>query len=122
MFPLTRSLDTLTRQHVPTARYLLNREPQGIPKEPTGIAGFDELPGGHIPGGRTTLIAGGSGCGKSVFALQSIVHDAGVRDISREVEVRTVQSRGAVEDDDDRKRAAAARAQDCRKVNEALAG
>lgn len=107
---------------VTTARYLLRREPQGIPKAPTGIADFDELSGGHIARGRTTLIAGGSGCGKSVFAFQSIVHDADVRDLSREVEVRTVQSRGAVGDDDDRKRVTAARAQDCRKVNEALAG
>jgi circadian clock protein KaiC len=54
----------------------MKNEPKGIPKARTGIAGFDELSGGGIPKGRTTLIAGGSGCGKSVFALQALVYGA----------------------------------------------
>lgn len=58
---------------------MAKKESRGIVKAPTGIAGFDELTGGGIPRGRTTLIAGGSGCGKSVFALQSLVH--GARDL-----------------------------------------
>lgn len=45
-------------------------------KRPTGIAGFDAMTGGGLPTGRTTLIEGGPGSGKTVFALQSLVHGA----------------------------------------------
>ena len=48
----------------------------GIEKVATGIQGFDEISGGGIPRGRTTLVVGGSGCGKTVFALQTLVHAA----------------------------------------------
>jgi circadian clock protein KaiC len=40
---------------------------------PTGILGFDEITHGGLPRGRTTLVMGGPGCGKTVFALQSLV-------------------------------------------------
>ena len=40
----------------------------------TGIQGFDEITDGGIPRGRTTLVLGGPGCGKTVFALQSLVN------------------------------------------------
>jgi len=43
---------------------------------PTGIPGFDELAGGGLPRGRTTLVVGGSGCGKTIFALQTLVEGA----------------------------------------------
>jgi circadian clock protein KaiC len=49
---------------------------KGIRKAPTGITGFDDITGGGLPGGRTTLLMGGSGCGKTVFALQFLVHGA----------------------------------------------
>lgn len=42
----------------------------------TGIQGFDEITVGGLPVGRTTLIAGGAGCGKTVFALQAMVNGA----------------------------------------------
>src|ERR1700681_4852774 len=45
-------------------------------KAPTGIAGFDEMTGGGVPRGRTTLVVGGPGSGKTVFALQFLVHGA----------------------------------------------
>jgi circadian clock protein KaiC len=45
-------------------------------KAPTGIAGFDEITGGGLPRGRTTLLVGGPGSGKTVFALQFLVHGA----------------------------------------------
>jgi circadian clock protein KaiC len=51
----------------------------GIDKVPTGIAGFDELTNGGLPKGRTTLILGGPGSGKTVFALQTLVN--GARDL-----------------------------------------
>ncbi len=45
-------------------------------KMPTGIVGFDEISEGGLPRGRTTLVMGGPGCGKTVFALQSLVNSA----------------------------------------------
>jgi replicative DNA helicase len=42
-------------------------------KAPTGIAGFDEITGGGLPRGRTTLLVGRSGTGKTVLALQFLV-------------------------------------------------
>jgi circadian clock protein KaiC len=43
-------------------------------KAPTGIAGFDEITGGGLPHGRTTLLSGGPGSGKTIFALQFLTH------------------------------------------------
>jgi circadian clock protein KaiC len=40
------------------------------------IQGFDEITDGGLPRGRTTLVKGGPGCGKAVFALQSLVNGA----------------------------------------------
>jgi len=48
----------------------------GLAKALTGIHGFDEITGGGIPRHRTTLVLGGAGCGKTVFALQSLVNAA----------------------------------------------
>jgi circadian clock protein KaiC len=45
-------------------------------KAPTGIIGFDEITGGGLPRGRTTLLVGGPGSGKTLFALQFLVHGA----------------------------------------------
>lgn len=45
-------------------------------KAPTGITGFDEITGGGLPRGRTTLLVGGAGSGKTLFALQLLVHGA----------------------------------------------
>jgi len=45
-----------------------------ITKSPTGIKGFDEITGGGLPRNRLTALVGGSGAGKTVFALQTIVN------------------------------------------------
>ncbi|MBE0546999.1 MAG: circadian clock protein KaiC [Rubrivivax sp.] len=45
-------------------------------KSATGITGFDEITGGGLPRGRTTLLVGGPGSGKTVFAMQCLVHGA----------------------------------------------
>ncbi|HEX7808653.1 MAG TPA: ATPase domain-containing protein, partial [Thermoanaerobaculia bacterium] len=45
-------------------------------KAPTGIAGLDEITGGGLPRGRTTLLVGGSGSGKTILALQFLVNGA----------------------------------------------
>jgi circadian clock protein KaiC len=48
-----------------------------LTKTLTGIQGFDEITDGGLPRGRTTLVMGGAGCGKTVFALQTLVNAAG---------------------------------------------
>lgn len=45
-------------------------------KAPTGITGFDEITGGGLPCGRTTLLVGGPGSGKTILALQFLVQGA----------------------------------------------
>lgn len=45
-------------------------------KAPTGIEGFDEITHGGLPRGRTTLLEGGPGSGKTLFALGFLVHGA----------------------------------------------
>ena len=50
--------------------------PQGIDKSETCIAGFDTITGGGIPRGRVTLLLGGPGAGKTVFALETLVNGA----------------------------------------------
>lgn len=45
-------------------------------KAPTGIHGFDEITGGGLPSGRPTLVCGGAGCGKTLFALEFLVRGA----------------------------------------------
>jgi circadian clock protein KaiC len=47
-------------------------------KSPTGVTGFDEVTGGGLPTGRTTLLLGGPGSGKTILALQFLVHGAEV--------------------------------------------
>ena len=47
-----------------------------LSKVATGISGFDEVTQGGLPEGRPTLVCGGPGCGKTLFALQFLVHGA----------------------------------------------
>jgi circadian clock protein KaiC len=47
-----------------------------LSKAPTGIPGMDEITGGGLPKGRPTLIAGGAGCGKTLFAIEFLVNGA----------------------------------------------
>jgi circadian clock protein KaiC len=43
-----------------------------FPKCPTGISGFDEITEGGLPRGRPTLVCGGAGCGKTLFAMEFV--------------------------------------------------
>jgi circadian clock protein KaiC len=47
-----------------------------LPKTPTGIQGLDEVTGGGLPKGRVTLVCGGAGSGKSLIAMEFLVHGA----------------------------------------------
>ncbi len=49
---------------------------KAISKANTGIEGFDKMIGGGLPRGRTTLLVGGPGSGKTIFGLQFLVHGA----------------------------------------------
>ena len=49
---------------------------QTLPKSLTGIQGLDEITGGGIPKGRPTLVCGSAGCGKTLFAMEFLVHGA----------------------------------------------
>jgi circadian clock protein KaiC len=54
------------------------RHPSAPSHAPSGIEGFDEITHGGLPRGRSTLIIGGPGSGKTVFSLQSLVNGAGL--------------------------------------------
>src|SRR6202165_4935109 len=47
-----------------------------LEKARTGIAGFDEVTKGGVPKGRPTIVCGGPGCGKTMFALEFLVRGA----------------------------------------------
>lgn len=49
----------------------MNQESTAVfPKTPTGIDGLDEVTGGGFPKGRSTLVCGSAGCGKTLFGMQ----------------------------------------------------
>jgi len=52
------------------------RRRPSLPKAPTGIQGLDELTGGGLPRGRPTLLCGSTGCGKTLLAMEFLVHGA----------------------------------------------
>ena len=47
-----------------------------LPKAATGIEGFDDITRGGLPRGRPTLIVGGPGSGKTLFAMEFLVNGA----------------------------------------------
>ena len=47
-----------------------------LKKAPSGIAGFDEIAGGGLPAGRPTIVCGGPGCGKTMFAMEFLIRGA----------------------------------------------
>jgi len=50
--------------------------PPTFQKSLTGIKGLDEITGGGLPRGRPTLVSGGAGAGKTMFALEFLVRGA----------------------------------------------
>jgi circadian clock protein KaiC len=50
--------------------------PPQLEKARVGIAGFDEITNGGVPKGRPTIICGGPGCGKTMFAVEFLVRGA----------------------------------------------
>ncbi|OIO71379.1 MAG: KaiC 1 [Zetaproteobacteria bacterium CG_4_9_14_3_um_filter_49_83] len=50
--------------------------PAGLKKSPTGIVGLDQITNGGLPQGRSTLVCGGTGCGKTLLAMEFLVRGA----------------------------------------------
>ncbi|HEY7163815.1 MAG TPA: ATPase domain-containing protein, partial [Candidatus Binatia bacterium] len=48
----------------------------GIVKVATGIHGLDEITFGGLPGGRTTLVCGSAGCGKTMLSMEFLIRGA----------------------------------------------
>ncbi|HEX8928547.1 MAG TPA: circadian clock protein KaiC [Actinomycetota bacterium] len=61
--------------HIPSAAPGVGAA-EPLPKAPTGIAGFDDITQGGLPKGRPTLVCGGAGCGKTLFAMTFLVNGA----------------------------------------------
>jgi circadian clock protein KaiC len=66
---------TRSRSISPVAR-TRRTAPAGLEHCPTGIDGLDAITNGGIPRGRTTLMAGGAGCGKTLLATEFLVRGA----------------------------------------------
>lgn len=47
-----------------------------LEKSCTGIRGLDEISGGGLPKGRTTIVCGGPGCGKTMLGIEFLVRGA----------------------------------------------
>jgi circadian clock protein KaiC len=47
-----------------------------LPKTPSGILGLDEITGGGLPRGRSTLVCGGAGSGKTLVGMEFLVRGA----------------------------------------------
>jgi circadian clock protein KaiC len=71
--PVTESRRRAPRRPAPAALEAGRRQ---LPKAATGIKGFDEITGGGLPRGRPTLVCGGPGCGKTLFAMEFLVRGA----------------------------------------------
>ncbi len=50
--------------------------PKTIAKCPTGIKGLDDITFGGLPQGRTTLVCGSAGCGKTLLGMEFLVRGA----------------------------------------------
>jgi circadian clock protein KaiC len=54
----------------------VSRALPALAKCPSGIAGLDEITGGGFPRGRTSLVCGSAGCGKTQLAMEFIARGA----------------------------------------------
>jgi len=59
-----------------TVRIAVAGTVRGVPKSETGIRGLDEITGGGLPHGRTTLVCGGTGTGKTLLAMEYLYRGA----------------------------------------------
>jgi circadian clock protein KaiC len=57
-------------------RHSEKAKPHQLEKALTGIAGFDQITNGGLPKGRPSIVCGGPGCGKTMFAMEFLVRGA----------------------------------------------
>src|SRR6185312_10926967 len=57
-------------------RRMRHRPMNGLEKVPTGIRGLDQVTHGGLPKGRTALVCGGPGTGKTLLGLEFLVRGA----------------------------------------------
>src|ERR1700747_430258 len=69
-------MSPMRRRNRKVARTHQSTRPSILRKVATGIDGFDEVTGGGLPTGRPTLVCGGPGCGKTLFAMEFLVRGA----------------------------------------------
>src|ERR1700748_3478371 len=66
-------MPTATRRPRRAAR---SRPLPGLARVETSVTGFDDVTGGGLPRGRPTLVCGGPGCGKTLFATEFLIRGA----------------------------------------------
>jgi circadian clock protein KaiC len=65
------------RKTLPSGNSSSSKSSQNIlEKSPTGIRGFDEITDGGVPKGRSALLVGAAGSGKTVFGMEFLVRGA----------------------------------------------
>jgi len=80
--PLNYAYGDVAAPELPTPSYPALRYQQGLALQsmdlfaPTGIPGLDEILGGGFLRGKTYLVAGEAGCGKTIFSIQFLIHGA----------------------------------------------
>jgi KaiC/GvpD/RAD55 family RecA-like ATPase len=65
-----------------------------LPEVPTGIKGLDEISSGGLPRGRTTVVCGGPGCGKTMLGMEFLIRGAQDLNGERNRCVYILKSRG----------------------------
>ncbi len=61
---------------MPSSPKRRSHELRPLEKTLTGIPGFDEISEGGLPRGRTSIVCGGAGCGKTMFGIEFLVRGA----------------------------------------------
>lgn len=72
----SRSASTVSASRRSPSKSIRPSRFRALPKTPSGIDGLDEVTSGGLPRGRPTLVCGGAGCGKSLFAMEFLVRGA----------------------------------------------
>ena len=74
---MASSLPTPSRERDEIMKTAVTEPPRKVlPRAPTNIRGLDEITGGGLPKGRPTLVCGSAGCGKTLLAMEFLVHGA----------------------------------------------
>jgi len=68
---LAKRLQSISPETIPEVANL-----QSLPKSLTGITGLDSVSGGGLPRGRTTIVCGGPGCGKTMLGMEFLIRGA----------------------------------------------